>query len=409
MTLAAQALVCAGDGIDARWQGELYLLEAVANRYQGQMREMRSCASEAALRVPHGSAPYCRAIEAIAQAHGVLQEPEGLEAAMRDLLAAEVAFDPQDLASEGMRELGAAYAISLARTGGHGILAGQTALGSVLLRRSEEVAADLPDDAAVAAALQRAQALEVHFKGDLGTTLRLHIAAHAGFQAAGDLRNTAGEAANIGCAQVRLGALSEAEGVLRAALVDSDRLGLSFVRVSALQDLGLAVALQGRLAEGIALEEEAGALARDTGLRSYELSSRFQLARLALMSGDIERAERESRSQLEEADALGCHRAHALTVLSAAALARDRGAEALAAATEAMDILAAEGAIEEGESLIRLAYAEALHAVGDARAPAAFAAARRSVLERAERIVDAELRRSFLERVPENARTLALS
>jgi hypothetical protein len=409
VTLAERALFCAGEGFDARWQGELYLLEAVANRFQGEVREMRSCASEAVALLPRGSAPFCLAIEAVAHASGLLQDPEGLEAAMRDLLCAEVAFDAEDLASEGMRELGAAYAISLARTGGHGVLGGHATLGSVLLRRSEEVAGHLPDDAAVSAALQRAQALEVHFKGDLGTTLRLHTAAHAGFQATGDLRNAAIEAGNIGCAQVRLGALSEAERVLRAVLVDTDRLGLAVARASALQDLGLAVALQGRFAEGIAIEEEAGALARYSGLRSYQLSSRFYLARIALMSGDVERAERESRAQLGEADALGSHRAHALTVLSAAAAARDRRAEALAAAVEAMEILAAEGAIEEGESLIRLAYAEALHAVGDARARAAFAAARQSVLERADRIADPELRRSFLERVPENARTLALS
>jgi hypothetical protein len=31
------------------------------------------------------------------------------------------------------------------------------------------------------------------------------------------------------------------------------------------------------------------------------------------------------------------------------------------------------------------------------------------VIERADKIADAELRRSFLERLPENARTLALS
>jgi hypothetical protein len=411
VTLAERALECAGDadGFNARWRGELYLLEAIANRFQGQAREMRSCASEAVARLPRGSAPFCRAVEAIAHASGLLHDREGLEAAMRDLLAAEVPFDQGGLASEGMRELGAAYAISLARTGGHGILGGQAALGSVALRKSEEVAGALPDDPAVTAALQRAQALEVHLKGDLGTTLRLHVAAHAGFQAAGDVRNATIEAANIGCAHVRLGALFEAEGVLRAVLVDADRLGLAGVRVSAQQDLGLAVALQGRFAEGIALEEEAAALARESGMRRYELTARFYVARLALMAGDVERAERESRSQLGEAETLGCDRAHVLAILSATAAARDRRAEALAAASEAMEILVAEGAIEEGESLIRLAYAEALHALGDARAPAAFAAARQSVIERADKIADAELRRSFLERLPENARTLALS
>jgi hypothetical protein len=75
-----------------------------------------------------------------------------------------------------------------------------------------------------------------------------------------------------------------------------------------------------------------------------------------------------------------------------------------------MEIPASEGELEEWESLIRLAHAEALQAIGDAgRAAAALADARKGLLARAEKIADADLRRSFLERVPENARILALA
>jgi hypothetical protein len=75
-----------------------------------------------------------------------------------------------------------------------------------------------------------------------------------------------------------------------------------------------------------------------------------------------------------------------------------------------MEILTSEGELEEGEALIHLAHVEALRAIGDADgAAAALADARARLLARAGKIVDADLRRSFLERVPENARILALA
>ena len=68
------------------------------------------------------------------------------------------------------------------------------------------------------------------------------------------------------------------------------------------------------------------------------------------------------------------------------------------------------GGIEEGEALVRLAFAEALEASGDHRgACEAIAIGRTRLLERAGKLRDAEFRRSFLERVADHARTLALA
>ena len=64
----------------------------------------------------------------------------------------------------------------------------------------------------------------------------------------------------------------------------------------------------------------------------------------------------------------------------------------------------------EGESLIRLVYAEALIADGDHEAGRlAIDEARTKLLERARRIEDDELRATFLTAVWENARTLELA
>jgi hypothetical protein len=75
-----------------------------------------------------------------------------------------------------------------------------------------------------------------------------------------------------------------------------------------------------------------------------------------------------------------------------------------------MDQLTSLREIEEGESTVRLAWAEALQGSGDAAAArAAIAAARDRLLQRAAKIRDATWRKSYLERVPDNARTLELA
>ncbi len=411
LALAERAIACAaGDpAFDARWHGEVYLLEAAACRFRGQYREMLEHARGALARLPRGSAPFYRAVEAVAHASSLLHDLDWLDAASLELLATDLDPDLRDRDGEAARAVAASYAVALARTAGHGFLIGHAPWSAVLLRRSEDVVRRIPGDPAVTAALQRAQAFEIDARGDRSVILGLRVSVRALFQAAGDVRNACIEAANIGCVYVLLGAFVEAERVLRSALAEADWLGLAGLRASLMTDLGFAVAHLGRFAEGIALEEEAGALTRETGARNYEMASRCYLARIALMAGDAGRAERECRSLVDEpAPAADC--ARALAVLSAVAAAQGRPADALAAAQQAMDILASAGALDEGEALIRLAHAEALLAAGDTGgAAAALADARAGILERAGKIGDASFRRCFLERVPENARILALA
>ncbi len=406
-----RALACAAGepDLDARWHGEVHLLRASANRWRGQSREMQQCALRALAQLPRGSAPFYRAAEAVAHASCLVHDLEQLAAVSRDLLSPDLASGPEDPDSE--ETLAVAVAVSLARTAGHGFLFGQPAPARVLLRLAEATARALQGHPAVSAALQRAQAIEIYGTGDVSRTIELHASARESFLVAGDVRNACLEACNIGNDYLHLGAFAEAERALRSAMAEGDRLGLGGHRVMR-DDLGLAVALQGRFAEGIAIEEEVIALARDGGTRDGELTARCYLARISLRAGDLDRAEQESRSLLEDSAALAGDRAYALAVLSATLTARGRPAEALAAAQRAVDILATEVdlARREGESLIRLAHAEALHESGDARrAAAAFTEARAALLARAAKITDPELRRSFLERVPENARILALA
>jgi predicted ATPase len=96
--------------------------------------------------------------------------------------------------------------------------------------------------------------------------------------------------------------------------------------------------------------------------------------------------------------------------LDAALLEQGRASEALAAASEAYSLLASLGSIEEGESLVRLLYAEALAAAGRASDFAkAITEARDRLLARATKISDPGWRERFLTSVSENARTLSLA
>jgi hypothetical protein len=79
-------------------------------------------------------------------------------------------------------------------------------------------------------------------------------------------------------------------------------------------------------------------------------------------------------------------------------------------AREAWSIVLPLGSIEDGDALVRLVYARAIHAAGDvAGGRAAILAARDLLLARADKVTDPRLRSSFLSAVPENALTLELA
>jgi hypothetical protein len=141
-----------------------------------------------------------------------------------------------------------------------------------------------------------------------------------------------------------------------------------------------------------------------------QIGSRVGLARVLARGGDRVGAERELRAILPGSTRFPAMRFSVLGLLATLLVAEGRAADALAAAEEAVALLEERGSVEEDEALVRLAHAEALWALG--RQPAAVATidrARRHLLERAAKISGESLRASFLERVPENARTLALA
>jgi hypothetical protein len=130
-----------------------------------------------------------------------------------------------------------------------------------------------------------------------------------------------------------------------------------------------------------------------------------------MLAGNMERAEPDARAA---ADALPDGRplkAYALGTLAMIELLRGRMESAMQAAEHGMKVLAAHGGVvEEGEAMLRLAYAEALLQCGDREGGLrALAIARRRVEERAAGISKLAWRQSFLAMIPECRRTLELS
>ena len=155
------------------------------------------------------------------------------------------------------------------------------------------------------------------------------------------------------------------------------------------------------------MEEEAIAACAAQGDRALESAARSYLAEILARLEQPEDAEREAREAALLASAAPGLRCYALAVLAGLLIAGGRGREAQGHAEEAMRLLTELGGIEEGEALVRLALAEALHANGELdRSRDAIRAARGSVLAASQSIEDPERRRRFLENVPENARTL---
>ena len=240
-----------------------------------------------------------------------------------------------------------------------------------------------------------------------------HRAAVLACERAGDLRRAQRYRGSAGYACLELGDYDAAVRELREALDSSRKLGLPTLAATARQNLALALAHTGAVDE--AREEEARAVQEflESGNRRMEAASRYYLGYIRMLAGDLVGAEKSTRAAVEIAAGpplIPAIRAEGLGILAAILLAQGRAEAARTAAEEAQRLLDEMGGIDGGESMIRLAYAEALHATGDlTRATAAIQVARERVEARAAPIADARLRSRFLEAVPENARTLALA
>jgi tetratricopeptide (TPR) repeat protein len=382
--------------------GPLHLLLAEAHRWRGKLAEAEQESLEAVTALPTGSPLWYRAASEAVLAGGRLGHVE-LMVDAAELLRAQAPSESE--ASEAAE----AKIIALCRANAELLTAGRYELADAFLRAIDELFEQHPGHSPGARArAQDAHARRALILGDLGEFLRLATLALQGFERVSNLRTACALQVSVGYAQLQLGAYAEAERTLSEALCAADRLGLTGLSPSAKENLGQALAGLGRWDEAEALTRDAVAAFSAQGDRRMEVGGRIYLTLMLGAAGELANAEEEARAALAIAPPPPL-RAYALAALAQVLLRAQRGGEALLAAREAVDLLDTLGSIEEGEALLRLVYAEALHAEGDPRAASAILDARDRLLEQAAKIGDAALRRSFLERVPENARTLWLA
>ena len=377
--------------------GALRLVQAIACRWRGELASTERHGLEAMQWLPLGSAPW---YEALNETLTATARTGNLERA-RTLIEALSATPPEAHAR-------AAWIDAIARAAYATTFAGLYDVADGLLARIDDAT---PPSPAVEARIYAARAVRALVAGETGPFLRLLERSRACYEKAGDRRNACMKGSDIGYGHLQLGQYAEAERWLRSALATAEGIGLYTITATARQNLGIALARQGKLDEAQAVEEASIEEFRAQGNPRMVGASQIYLAKIAALQGDLERAEREATAAVDASDKAPPIRAGAYATLSEVLLARGRAPEALDAAKQAVAIVASLGGqIEEGESLIRLVHAEALDAAGEREAArAVIAEAQDRLLARADKIGDPDLRASFLEQVPENARTQLLA
>ncbi len=216
--------------------------------------------------------------------------------------------------------------------------------------------------------------------------------------------------ASAAYAWLLVGQHDEAERQFRECLASAVKLGLKSAASFAKHNLGLALERQGKLEEARIVETEAFLEFRAQGNLRFQSASQYYTATILLRAGDLDGAEREARLAVESCRALPPSHAEALSTLARVLLERGgRGEEALAIAGQGMKILETLGSLDEGEPLLRLVHARALHATGQVdEARAAVVVSCRILRARAEKITEPAWRESYLWQIAENRETLEL-
>jgi tetratricopeptide (TPR) repeat protein len=393
-----RAVACGASG---ETLGRLRVVQAEAHRWRGELAGAEACSMDAMRLLPRTSPLWFHAASDLALASGRRGKP------------AQVAVVGQLLLDLGRdRPISGPHAIAATRASVQLLLSGRGDLAGGLVEQLERVDDQiLRGNPAIAARIQVARYYRAICGGDPGSGIEYARIAAELFERAGDLRNACVQRGDLAYAQLELGAYDQARRTLEDVIARSERLGrLHYAGAAAKHNLGLVLARLGAFDQAFEVESAALEAFRTKGDKRMEGRSRIFLAEILLLQKELSAAAAEAERAIAVLSVAPPAKAHALALAAQIDLARDDVPRAVTRAAEADALLQELGVLDEGEGLVRLTWGEALRAagrIGEARE--ALATARSRLLERAARIRDPELRRSFLERVPENARTLALA
>lgn len=385
-------------GAEGELRGQLRLVEMEAHGWRGEWSQADQSGSEAVRCLERSSPDWFMAMALNCEAASKLGNADRLEVLGEDL---------RDYAGDGA--MIPEQAVAMARCAAQLYLQGRTKLADDLVERLRGVAATLADRPHAFGWVADAFAVRALYTGDLGGYLTAKQDVVAAFGRAGQRRTEVIQRVRLGYACLEIGDYQRACRELKSALAEAEQLGIHQAVALAKHNLGLALSRIGEHVEAEKLESEAVAIFRAQGDQRLERASRIYLGEIYLAAGNLGAAARHMEYVEQSTPEKNPVRAYALGQLARVRVLEGRAPEALVLAEEAFALYEALGGIDEGESVLRLALAEAQEALGrHDEAKQTLAEARRRLLERADRIVDPELRAMFLERVPENRATLGL-
>jgi tetratricopeptide (TPR) repeat protein len=376
--------------------GRLALSRALAHNWRGEHAEAEPWAHKATELLSPGSARWCAAVGELIWTVGNRGDGARIEQLGGALLAARSRAE-----SIGAHTAALAHAVTWL------VGSGRYDAARATQRSIDQAFGSLRDEPAATAAALMARAFLSSLEDDPSSLRELLIEAIARFEEAGDRRQATLQRSNLADACNRLGAYEEAEAIARTALLDTQRTGMGFAALVLQSTLGLALARRGALDEACRVLRSA--IEGETNPRMIGVA-RAYLADALHLRGDLDEAEVEARRAVSTLAGFPPYLPLAMAVRAHVLLALGRVVKAQTEASSALRRLESLGQVEEGEAFVRLVAAEAQIAGGDsAGARSVLATARDRLLARAASIKDPSFRRSFLEKVPENARTLALA
>jgi tetratricopeptide (TPR) repeat protein len=231
------------------------------------------------------------------------------------------------------------------------------------------------------------------------------------FEQAGDQRNACLVRSDIGVAYADLGEGARAAELLREEVAAADRLGLAQNAAISRRELARVLGWQGEHAEAERMVRQAVTTLGARGESREQAIAIAILAEILLSSGRLDEAAVEAERSAGILTMAPAARALALALLARARLGCKQVKEASVVAHEAYyGALESLGAMGEGETVVRLVYAECLLAGQDIEAAhLVLLRARERLLARAAALGARGDRRDFCANVPHNVQTLHLA
>ncbi len=230
------------------------------------------------------------------------------------------------------------------------------------------------------------------------------------FESIGHRRAATEALGNSGGALMELGQLEEAEAQMRRLWAIAERMGLNHLLGGTLYTLSNILAYRGCLDEARSFGERAVKWTAENSDQYFGSYAQLYLSVIEHLAENFPDAEQHARVALEMLENNPALRPFGLALLARSLRGQGLIVEALAQARGAYTQLEELGQVQDGETTIRLAFAECLVASSDlAAAREVVEKAVKRLLKQASSIDISDWRQAFLTRIPEHLRILELA